>query len=60
MKDIPEENRPRERMRRNGVNVLSDAELLAIVLQNGTKGENVVDMIAISVQKKEATDKYLK
>jgi len=44
IKEIPLENRPRERMFRNGVNVLSDAELLAVILQNGTKGENVVDM----------------
>lgn len=36
--------RPRERMRKLGSSVLSDAELLAIVLQTGTKGENVIDV----------------
>ena len=50
MNEIAEENRPRERMFRNGVSVLSDAELWAIVLQSGVKGENVIDM-SIDVQK---------
>jgi DNA repair protein RadC len=42
--DIPKENRPRERLKLHGVEVLSDAELLAVLLQKGTKYENVVDM----------------
>ena len=44
MEDIALENRPRERLKFNGLNVLSDAELLAIILGAGTYGENVVDM----------------
>lgn len=44
IKEISSENRPRERMLREGINVLSDAELLAIILQSGSKGENVIDM----------------
>ena len=44
IKDIPLENRPRERMKKLGLDVLSDAELLSIVLQKGTAKENVVDM----------------
>lgn len=44
IKDIPEENRPRERLQRLGTASLSDAELLAIVLQKGTWKENVIDM----------------
>jgi len=44
IEDIPEENRPRERFQRLGANALSDAELLAIILQKGTIGENVIDM----------------
>ncbi len=44
IKDISLENRPRERMRQHGVSVLSDAEVLAVILQKGCKGENVVDM----------------
>jgi len=41
--DISIDNRPRERLLRQGVSVLSDAELLAIILQNGCYGENAID-----------------
>jgi DNA repair protein RadC len=44
IKDISIENRPRERMEKQGVQVLSDAELLAIILKFGNKEENVIDM----------------
>ena len=44
IKDISLDNRPRERLERQGPANLSDAELLAIILQKGTKEENVVDM----------------
>ena len=44
IKDISRENRPRERFQKLGASVLSDAELLAIILQKGTKEENVIDM----------------
>ena len=42
--DIPSENRPRERLQALGPSALSDAELLAIILKTGNKGENVIDM----------------
>ncbi len=42
--DISKENRPRERLKVNGLNVLSDAELLALLLGNGAKGMNAVDL----------------
>ena len=44
IKDIPLQNQPRERMLRYGESALSDAELLAIILQKGSRKENVVDM----------------
>ena len=44
IKDITPENRPRERMKQLGSNVLTDAEVLAIILQKGTRGENVIDI----------------
>ena len=44
IKDISKENRPRERFQKFGASVLSDAELLAIILQKGNKEENVIDM----------------
>lgn len=44
IKDLPEQNRPRERFLKHGPETLSDAELFAILLRTGTKGENVIDM----------------
>ena len=44
IKDISLDNRPRERMEKQGVSVLSDAELLAVILKTGNKDENVIDM----------------
>jgi DNA repair protein RadC len=38
------ENRPRERLSKYGASVLSDAELLAVILQKGTAKDNVIDM----------------
>lgn len=42
--DMPEDNRPRERLRDYGAGCLNDAELLALVLQKGIKGENAIDL----------------
>lgn len=44
IKDISKENRPMERLEKNGATILSDAELLAVLLKTGTKKENVIDM----------------
>jgi len=44
IKDIPKEGRPRERFLKYGSEVLSDAELFAILLRTGSGGENVIDM----------------
>lgn len=44
IKEISPENRPRERLKREGIEVLSDAEILAIILQKGSREENVIDM----------------
>jgi len=44
IKDFPEEERPRERLRRLGPGSLSDAELLAIILGHGLPGESAVDL----------------
>ena len=41
IKDIALENQPRYRLEKKGVNVLSDAEVLGVVLQGGSNGENV-------------------
>ena len=42
--DMPESGRPRERFVKFGASALSDAELMAIILRTGNKGENVIDM----------------
>ncbi|MBB3109898.1 DNA repair protein RadC [Paenibacillus phyllosphaerae] len=42
MRDIPSEDRPRERMMTAGAQALSHAELLAILLRTGTKRESAV------------------
>jgi hypothetical protein len=44
IKDIPEQNRPRERFLKYGPEALSDSELFAIILRTGSPNENVVDM----------------
>lgn len=42
LKDLPKEERPRERLIKNGVNSLSNSELIAIILEKGSKKENVL------------------
>ena len=42
--DIPEQDRPRERLLRLGPGALSDAELLAIFINTGIKGENAIQV----------------
>lgn len=44
IKALPEELRPREKLLLFGENTLSDSELLAILLQSGTKEKNVIDL----------------
>lgn len=44
IKDIPVEDRPRERLLKYGPEVLSNAELLAILLRTGTKSENAISI----------------
>jgi len=44
IRDMPESERPRERLRYYGANALSTSELLAILLRTGVRGENVVQL----------------
>lgn len=41
---IPKYNRPREKAYLNGVDSLSDGELLAIIIQSGTKNKSAIDI----------------
>ena len=51
IKEMLLDSRPRERLIRNGVENLSEAELLAIILKTGTAEENVVDMSSRLISK---------
>ena len=42
IRDLPPEDRPREKLRKLGAGNLTDAELIAIILRTGTKGKSVL------------------
>ena len=44
MKELPASEMPRERLRNHGPQALSDAELLAILMRVGVKGQNVLQL----------------
>lgn len=44
IKELPVDDRPREKLLLKGVQNLSDAELIAILLRTGTKGQSVVEV----------------
>lgn len=44
IRDMPTDERPRERLRLRGPEALSNAELIAILLRTGANGENVVNV----------------
>lgn len=44
MKELPETERPRERLLKEGAGSLSDAELVAILLRTGTRQESAVEL----------------
>jgi len=51
VKDIPLDDRPREKLLLRGQQNITDAELLAILLRTGTKGVSVVEMAQNLVNK---------
>ena len=44
IKELPELERPYEKLELYGEKVLSDAELLAIIIKTGNKGETAVEI----------------
>lgn len=44
IKDIPEDERPRERLFRNGATTLSDAEILALFFATGRAGTSAIEL----------------
>lgn len=58
IKELPIEERPRERLIRHGAAVLSNAELLAILLRTGTRNESAISM-AYRILKQDQGLRYL-
>ena len=44
IKDLPENERPRERLHKHGPEILKDSELLAIILKDGFKGTSAIQL----------------
>lgn len=44
IKDLPEEERPRERLFKYGPKVLKTSELIAIIIRSGSKGETAIQL----------------
>lgn len=51
IKDIPKSDRPMERLIENGVETLSNEELLAILLKTGTKGNSAKELSSLLLSK---------
>lgn len=46
IRSLPPSERPRERLLLRGVDALTDCELIAVVLRNGTAGKSAIDLAA--------------
>ncbi|MDT8715269.1 DNA repair protein RadC [Clostridium sp. 19966] len=44
--DLPQNERPQEKLFRYGVDTLSNTELMAVVLRNGIQGDNIINLCA--------------
>lgn len=44
IRDLPRDDRPRERLMKHGAETLSDAELVAIILGSGRRGRNAIQV----------------
>ncbi|BCZ44692.1 UPF0758 protein [Clostridium gelidum] len=59
IKDIPQNERPKEKLLINGADSLSNSELLAIILRTGTQGENVLQLSGRLLSELEGLDGVL-
>ena len=59
IKDIPQNERPKEKLLTCGADSLSNSELLAIILKTGTKGENVLQLSGRLLSELEGLDGVL-
>jgi len=44
IRDLPVDDRPREKLKKHGPRILSESELLALILRSGTKDRNVLEI----------------
>lgn len=51
IKAWPEDDRPREKLLKDGEHTLSNSELLAILLRSGVKGQSAIDLARMILQK---------
>lgn len=51
IREMPKEDRPRERLTASGAGALSDAELVAILLQTGVEGANAIEVARQLIKK---------
>jgi DNA repair protein RadC len=51
LRELPEHQKPREKLLKRGVDSLTDAEILAILLRTGVRGCNVVELAERLLQK---------
>ena len=54
IRELPQEERPREKLLRHGPGGLTDAELIAILLRTGVVGQNVIDVARELLKKYES------
>ena len=52
IKDISKEELPREKLKEKGVKILSNSELIALIINKGNKEENVIDLSHKIINKK--------
>ena len=57
MKELPISERPYEKLELYGPDVLSNAELLAIIIKSGTKNENSISIAQRVLQLNNSIDK---
>jgi DNA repair protein RadC len=53
LKELPEDIRPRERLLKEGVEVLSDIELLAILLATGSREATALELASLVISRME-------
>jgi DNA repair protein RadC len=59
IKDIPQNERPKEKLLTYGAESLSNSELLAIIIRTGTQGENVLQLCSRLLSELEGLDGIL-